>query len=94
MTGDSKFKVVDYTNFSLGEGLLVVPIVNEVSDTSQTLYLEKVSLEIWNMLINMKTISEITKKIAELYEAEFETIEKDVYQFIDKLVREGYVSEY
>lgn len=85
------FDIVEHTEFPLGAGLLIIPVFNGISESSKTLYLEKTSLEIWKDLSNNYCISEISSHISQLYDKDLDIITEDVQEFIDDLLRTGYI---
>lgn len=91
MNSSIKFSLIEHSEFRIGDGILVIPNLNGVAETSKTLYLEEVGLEIWRLLELGQDTTEIVTRIAQTYEKDLTTIRDDVQKYLDDLLFEGYI---
>ena len=75
-----------------GEDILI-PIGDSALEHNGLLVLTPTGAEIWDALVEGKSLEEIVANIAEEYGIDTETIRKDVLGLIEKLAQLGLVTE-
>ena len=75
-----------------GEDILI-PIGDSALEHNGLFVLTPTGAEIWDALVEGKSLEEIVANIAEEYGIDTETIRKDVLGLIDKLAQLGLVTE-
>lgn len=87
-----RFNVIEHKEIPLNREVLVIPIKNENVDFSNTLYLENVSLEIWNLIKEGLSLADISDIIVRSYLEDDNVILEDIQQFVANLLNEGFIS--
>lgn len=75
-----------------GEDILI-PIGDSALEHNGLFVLTPTGAEIWDALVEGKSLEEIVANIAEEYGIDTETIRKDVLELIEKLAQLGLVTE-
>lgn len=91
MNSSVKFSLVEHSEFHIGDGILVIPNLNGVAETSKALYLEEVELEIWRLLELGQSTTEIVTRITQIYDQDVETVMEDVQKYLNDLLSEEYI---
>lgn len=75
-----------------GLRMFIIPMVSGIPDMKKVLCLADTSLEIWNLISNNYSSSEIINILCEKYDQEEPAISNDVTAFLNKLIETGFIS--
>jgi hypothetical protein len=71
-----------------GEAILV-PIRRNVADLSSIYTLDEVGASVWGLIGERRTVGEIIAAVLDEYEADADTVQKDVIEFVQHLEEIG-----
>ena len=73
--------------------MIIVPLVSGIGDADDELYtLNESGKAIWKQLDGVKTLSQVSEALKDLFSSEETDIEKDVLGFASEMVKRGMLS--
>ncbi len=94
MKESSRFIVLDHNEYRIGNDVLIIPVENGIANTGKTLFLNDISLVIWNGVKNNDSVKDISLSIQAEYDEQYNTILDDVIGFIQELLNSGFIAFY
>ncbi|WP_430816289.1 PqqD family protein [Carboxylicivirga sp. RSCT41] len=86
-------KQTGFVEKTVGNEMVVVPLVGTVAQMEKVFSLNEIGSFIYNNLGSKKSTGEITELILNEFEIDRETAQKDVEQFLEKAVANGVIKE-
>ena len=71
---------------------IIIPVGETALKYNGMLTVTETGADIWEAMVNEKSVEEIIQMILEKYEVEKETAEKDVREFLEGLEKAGFIS--
>lgn len=91
----TKYSVIKHIRYEInsdsGNKVLIIPNSTGVPNMKNVLCLSDVSLEIWDMVCDNFTNSEVVSTLCEKYQKDKNEISKDVEEFLDSLFCQKYI---
>lgn len=75
----------------VGEDFLLVPLCASADKIDYFYTLNQVGTDIWKLLDGVKTLAETVDELAQQYDADRETIAKEVFEFLRELLDAGMI---
>lgn len=84
----------DVVGREIEEEFIIVPLVSGMGDLEDELFtLNETGKVIWKCLDGQTNLRDVTKKLAEEFDAKVEEIEGDVIEFVEELLGKGMLVE-